>query len=165
MDIAFAALATVEVELEVGVLRGDVTQVIECSGGNGCAAKIRMKDDAGCIDDRTQRERQRSVQLAFDCLADAAYSKVHGGGVETVARDLGPQAFEHAPGGIGDGNVPLAVHERSQLRTAQKFVEGRQLAEQLGLGHGLHAENYDTRAAVCSVKDRWRHLGRAIGLE
>ena len=50
MNVAFAAFAGGGVKLQIRVALADLTNMLECAGGQRGSPEIGMQDDSGCID-------------------------------------------------------------------------------------------------------------------
>jgi len=62
VGVAFAALTGGKVELQVGIALRNFGHVPQCLCAQRRAAQIRVQDDAGSVDHRPQRVRQRLLQ-------------------------------------------------------------------------------------------------------
>ncbi len=97
-----------------------------------------MQDDARGIDDRTQRVAQRIAQLLLDRRAELARSRqpVPSSSSEPAAICLRKPSMNTARG-FDRRRVTEALRQRLHGSVAQQFVDGRQQAEEVGLGrHG-----------------------------
>ena len=66
VDIALASLPGVEIELQIGICRGSLSHMLQRGSRQRGASQVGVKDDSGCIDDRTKRVTRRLPHLALD---------------------------------------------------------------------------------------------------
>ena len=133
MHVALAAFASGEIEFEVGVCRRGSADVVERGGCERGASQVRVKNDAGGVDDRTQRVAERLPKLAFDGIGKTRKGEGERLFIQTVAGNLLAQALKNHADAFRYGGVAFASGERLDLRLAQNFVRGRELAEQRGI--------------------------------
>ncbi len=66
MHVALAAFAGGKIEFQIRVALRNLIDVLQRSLAEWRAAEIRMQDDSGGVDDRTQGIRQSNLQPLFD---------------------------------------------------------------------------------------------------
>ena len=62
MNIALAALAGLQIELEVGISLRNIGHVLQCGAAERRASEVGVQDDACSIDDGPQRVCERRLQ-------------------------------------------------------------------------------------------------------
>ena len=136
VDVALAACAGFEIVFEIGVLRGGAAKFFDGGFGERRAAKIGVQDDAGGVDDRLKRagedllDRGRDVFLESRGVEPSGLCDLH------VAGDFGAQVGQR---GAGDFEKEIAIDvlgEGGEARLGQEFVDGRNLAQEIGLVGG-----------------------------
>lgn len=76
MNVAFATSAGGEIVFEIGISHGGALEFGDNGGGEGGAAEIGMKDDAGGVDDRAEGRGE----FVFDGRKDALFDGFGGNG-------------------------------------------------------------------------------------
>ena len=134
MILARAALAPLEVVLEVRVTRADLCHTGERGIGERCAAEIRVHEHTGRVEHASERGTARAVELAEDAVDDRAWIR--------ALLDLVARAPEDRPRG---GEHELARLAGKPL-VAEQLVDGGKVAE-------LHAESVGTSSRTRAVTD------------
>jgi hypothetical protein len=138
MNVAFAALAGADIELQVRIGRSSVCNVLNGTFWQRCAAQIGVQDHARSVDHRAQRILDQCPQLSIYRISDAVDCQGHGVGIELTITNLVANASEHRTRRLRHGGVTLARNQFLQFRRAQQLVDSRQAAEKLGLVTGFH---------------------------
>ena len=138
VDVALAAGASFDIELEIGKPSGSFADVRKCGFGERSAAKICVQDDAGRIDHRKQRMSERLTKVLFDGGGEPVQGKSQCGLIQQSRRDFFPHTSEHSACGIGDCGGPVARGERSHAWHANQFIDRRQFAKKLRVRRAFH---------------------------
>ena len=79
MNVPTTPLPGFEIEFEVGVARGNFDHVFERGGAQRSSSQIRMKDDAGRIDDAPQRVALVPIDLSGNRVMEFSQTVVQAG--------------------------------------------------------------------------------------
>ena len=142
VHVALAALPGFDIELQIRISRGSVANVFQSGSCQRGASQVGVEDDAGRIDDRTQRVAQRLPDLARDRVRDSREGEVNGGRIQSPRRNLGAQTGQYGASGVGNGGVAFAGNDRGQSGAVQQLIDGRKLAVKLGFRSCWHRDDY-----------------------
>jgi hypothetical protein len=107
VHIALAALTGFDIEFQIRVGRGGVSNVVNCSRRERRSSQICVQDYSRRVDYRSQRILQRLPKLALDGAFEVTQRKVNQVAVEPACLDLVSQIRQHGPRGLGDCNLPF----------------------------------------------------------
>jgi len=105
--VAFAACAGFDIELEIRKSSRCFLDVRQRGFGQRSAAEIRMKDNSGCVDYRTQRVGERLTQLLFDGVTQTVKCDSQRGCIQQAGGNFFAQAGQHDACGGGDSGSSM----------------------------------------------------------
>ena len=125
VDVALTASSGSEIEFEVGVGSGSITNVIDGRSGQRSAAEIGVKDHAGGIDDGTKRIAESASQFVIDGSGKSGESEINFVLVDRTAGNLLTEAFENGARGYGNSGLAITGEQGLEIRRVHEpSVEG-----------------------------------------
>src|SRR5208282_1313785 len=97
MHVAFSALASCQIEFEIGIGARSGTYMVERGGSQRRATEVRVQDHSRGIDERQQGVTQRLAKLAFHGCSQPAECQLQGLLVHFAVADFLAQAAEDNP--------------------------------------------------------------------
>jgi len=116
MRVARSATTGIEVVLEIGVSSGDFRDGCNRGGGEWRPAEVRVKHDAGCIENWTERRQCGAFHPLGDCSQ------------QNVLLDrfpLVPELRQGCPNGFNDECAGMLFEQRAQLRALDENSDAR----------------------------------------
>ena len=130
MNVSTAPLAGFEIEFEVTVARSNLDHVFERGGTQRSSSQIRMKDDAGRIDDAPQRVALVLVDLFGNCAMEPSEAVVQAGERVLSLGYLLLDTKKHGAGGTNHDGVRFGLNDGAETGIEQEIIERRQQAVQ-----------------------------------